>query len=331
MWRVIILFCTTAALVMSLARQGLPSAPISLRIPIGCQLGDRCFIMQYPDRDPGPQAIDYGCGRMANNAHRGTDFAISDEALMQQGVPVLATTSGTVLRVRDGVIDRLLTDSQQTEEVDGIECGNGLVIDHGNGWETQYCHLRKGSVSVKPGDRVQSGDRLGLVGASGAASFPHVHLTVSHQGDVVDPFVGVTNQSGCQVPKNSLWEKPLPYKPTGLIRSGAASEPPSMNDLWQGRFQSSNFSSQNEYFIFWVHLYGLLEGDRETMRLRDPQGNIIVFDERTNTENNRVALRYVGKHYQTESIKPGVWTGDYELQRQNEVLVSVTKSFFVQQ
>ena len=41
--------------------------------------------------------------------------------------------------------------------------GNGVVIDHGGGWISQYSHLRSGSVRVHPGDRVSAGQPLGLV------------------------------------------------------------------------------------------------------------------------------------------------------------------------
>ena len=62
-------------------------------------------------------------------------------------------------------------------------CGNGVVIRHADGWETQYCHLRRGSVQVAEGDRVEAGEPLGLVGMSGEANFPHVHLSVRRDGD----------------------------------------------------------------------------------------------------------------------------------------------------
>jgi D-3-phosphoglycerate dehydrogenase len=49
-------------------------------------------------------------------------------------------------------------------EIAGRECGNGVVIAHEDGWETQYCHMRRGSVAVQPGERVARGQTLGLVG-----------------------------------------------------------------------------------------------------------------------------------------------------------------------
>ena len=34
----------------------------------------------------------------------------------------------------------------------GRNCGNGVTLDHGDGWQTQYCHMRRGSVAVKVAD-----------------------------------------------------------------------------------------------------------------------------------------------------------------------------------
>ena len=53
--------------------------------------------------------------------------------------------------------------------------GNYAVIDHGNGEYSLLAHMRQGSVTVKPGDRVKQGQKLGEIGCSGDAMFPHLH------------------------------------------------------------------------------------------------------------------------------------------------------------
>jgi hypothetical protein len=53
--------------------------------------------------------------------------------------------------------------------------GNHVLIDHGNGEYSWLAHLKQGSVTVKPGDRVKRGQRLGAIGRSGDAMFPHLH------------------------------------------------------------------------------------------------------------------------------------------------------------
>lgn len=327
MWRMIVLAMMTMAIALGCSTQGFSTPSISLGLPLDCKLGQGCFILQYPDRDPSPNAVDYGCGRMTYDNHNGTDFAIRDEALMKKGVPVIASAPGTVLRVRDGVVDRRVQSEQDEKAVQGNECGNGLVIDHGNGWELQYCHLRQNSILVKPNDRVTAGQVLGLIGESGLASFPHVHLSVRYQGQEIDPSVGVTSDTGCEVKPNPLWAQPLAYKPTGLIRSGISPTPPTLEQLWQGAYQTHQLSSQNAALVFWVHLYGVLAGDKESFEIRDPAGQVIVMDQRTSDRPNRVAMGFVGKKFTPGTLKPGNWTGIYTLQRQNETIISVNLPF----
>ncbi len=58
------------------------------------------------------------------------------------------------------------------------ECGNGVVIAHAGGWETQYCHMAQGGLAVKPDQPVTTGQTL-AVGLSGLTEYPHLHFTVS--------------------------------------------------------------------------------------------------------------------------------------------------------
>jgi len=85
---------------------------------------------------------------------------------------MVAAAPGRVLRFRDDMIDVDVRDIG-LNLVKGRDAGNAVVIDHGGGWETQYSHLRLGSIVVKPGDQVVAGDVLGMIGMSGRAEFPH--------------------------------------------------------------------------------------------------------------------------------------------------------------
>ena len=99
---------------------------------------------------PGPAATDFTCGPLSYDGHDGTDIALPTRAAMAEGVAVLAAAPGTVTGIRDGIADF-------APVIQGKECGNGVVIDHGAGWVTQYCHLRQGSVAGQT--RRQRGNR----------------------------------------------------------------------------------------------------------------------------------------------------------------------------
>jgi murein DD-endopeptidase MepM/ murein hydrolase activator NlpD len=64
-----------------------------------------------------------------------------------------------------------------------------VTIAHGSGVRTMYAHLSR--VSVRVGQRVSVGQRVGRVGASGHATGPHLHFEVRLRGAAVDPLTGL--------------------------------------------------------------------------------------------------------------------------------------------
>ena len=171
-------------------------APTDLALPLDCEPGQSCWILRYVDHDPGPGVRDYACGPVTGDAHKGTDFAIRDLKEMVEGVEVRAAAAGVIDALRDGVPDVALEEGGR-EAIAGRECGNGIRIAHGDGWSTWYCHLRRGSVMVAEGDRVEVGQPLALVGLSGETSFPHLHFDVRQGERVIDPFVGLERSEQC--------------------------------------------------------------------------------------------------------------------------------------
>jgi hypothetical protein len=182
LWRRVAMFGAVLAAPLAARAQ-----TIELKLPIDCEVGRSCFIQNYVDHDASPNARDYQCGTLTYNDHDGTDFRLTSLVAQRAGVNVLAVADGQILRMRDGVVD-VLQKPSETPPADDRACGNGIVISHADGWETQYCHLARGSVTVKPGDRVAGGQSIARVGLSGRTQFPHLHLTVRHRGRVIDPF-----------------------------------------------------------------------------------------------------------------------------------------------
>jgi len=185
-----------------------PEGP-ELSLPVACEPGRTCFIQSFVDVDTGTGAQDFACGSATYDGHKGTDFRVLSVAAAHRGVDVLASAVGIVKAVRDGMDDALASEATR-REIAGRECGNGVVLDHGGGWETQYCHMLRGSIAVKAGERVARGERLGHVGYSGLAEFAHLHLEVRRDGQPIDPFSGRAQSEPCSPEKrewSGLWDR----------------------------------------------------------------------------------------------------------------------------
>ena len=295
---------------------------IVLRKPIGCAMGQTCLIQQYVDHDPGPGAVDYRCGIASYDHHDGTDFRIPDKVAQGRGVNVLAAADGVVRAVRDGQSD-FAVGAFNAAKVKGIECGNGVVIDHGDGWQTQYCHMRQGSVRVKPGDRVTAGTALGLVGQSGDAAFPHLHLTVRLNGQAVDPFAfgGATCGTG-----QSLWRQEdraeLAYGDTQVLNAGFATAAVPADDVERGMIAAPDRRSRA--LTLYVRAINLREGDVQSLSLKGPDGLLAQTQSPPLDHSKAQYQLFVGKKLGAVQWPAGTYTGTYTVTRDDKTVVTKT-------
>jgi murein DD-endopeptidase MepM/ murein hydrolase activator NlpD len=112
---------------------------------------------------PSPGEIVLGWQRRSHGGHDGIDFAAA------AGDRVSAAAAGTVIFAGD----------------EPIRFGKLVVLDHGGGWHTAYGYLSR--VTVKKGDTVRTGERIGLTGRSGEAGRPQVHFEIRRGDKPVDP------------------------------------------------------------------------------------------------------------------------------------------------
>ncbi len=82
-------------------------------------------------------------------------------------------------------------------------CANKVQIEHSNGVTTTYCHLLTNSITVKQGEYVKQGDKIGEVGSTGCSTGPHLHFAVN-DGSKRDPLnyvkpYNVTNPNRCGI------------------------------------------------------------------------------------------------------------------------------------
>jgi len=261
-----------------LAAQGATGAgtPPVLRLPLDCKPGESCWIANHVDLDPGSGARDYACGRLTYDGHSGTDFALRDLAAMREGVRVLAAAAGVVRAVRDGVADVSVRERGK-DEVKGRECGNGVRIDHGAGWQTQYCHLRRGSIVVHQGDQVSAGQPLGTVGLSGQTEYPHLHFGVRRDAASADPFGGETSAQGCAPRARGLWDDAtaaaLPYAPGAIYNFGVAPLVPPLPEVRDGRYRARVLPRDAEAVVVWAQVFGAVEGDALRFDVEGPDGS----------------------------------------------------------
>lgn len=319
------MFGAVVPLTLALAAPTAPAGPPpTLSFPLACRTGVSCEVQNYVDRDPGPGARDYRCGRETYQGHKGVDIRLLDMAAQKRGVNVLAAAPGVVSRMRDGMEDISIR-APVAPSVAGQECGNGLIIDHGGGWTTQYCHMAKGSLVVKPGQKVQAGTVLGRVGLSGQTEFPHLHIQVARNGQVVDPFdPDMADAGGCQA-KGPLWSPAalaqLGYKQGAVLNAGFAGGPVKMEDVEGGAISPPGRDAA--YLVAYVRATELQAGDVISMSLTAPDGRSLAQSQLPplgGFQAQHVAL--IGKKKPPAGWPAGVYKASYRVLRQGKAVVS---------
>ena len=317
------------------ARRDHDSAPAAermsrLRAPLACAEAT-CFIQNFPDVAPGPLVRDPFCGGLSYDGHDGLDFRVS-LAQFVQGAPVLAPADGVVLGVRDGEPDGQFLRAGQAS-LQGRDCGNGVGLDHGGGLTTQLCHLKNGSLKVRTGERVKAGQVIGLVGLSGAAQFPHVHVSAFVDRQKIDPLTGTAlGASPCKAEASvesravALWDlgdaetaRAL-QRPTGQIIDVAFfAAPPRESDPVYLQTPAQGAAGEPA-LIFWAQAAPVRLGDELMVTVVNAGGAAIATHHTALEKDRAQASVFTGLRRSRERTPLGVYRGEAVLRRAGAII-----------
>lgn len=321
----------------------MPALPVPAEpmfgLPLACPAGSNCPIQQFVDLDAGPGVRDPWCGTKTYDGHKGTDFRVLSMQDVARGVEVVAMADGVVKASRDGMADRLVSTDEDRKAVAARECGNGLILDHGGGLETQYCHMRRGSLRLARGTKVRKGKVLGFVGASGMAQFPHVHVTLRRDGNVVDPFTGLNVGQDCAesasgeaagqggpgwLDATAMAALTVPDMPT-LLSAGFADRPVSDEDLVQTGLPALP-GRNSRALVGYIWAINLAKADRLTLRI-EKDGRL--FSEQTSQPLDRSKAVYVAYTGKKGSPAAGRYRLDAAIVRQGRTIVAESQEFIL--
>ena len=149
---------------------------------------DGCGGMDYPARDETPYVLPYpvgethatglcNCSSSFHSADRNDNLAYDFD--MPEGSVFTAIRAGSVIKV-----------VEDQNDFGGDGAGNYLVVNHRDGSYGLYYHSPRNGILVEEGDEVSQGQELGIVGRSGYAGYPHLHLIVTWR-NYRWPYTGV--------------------------------------------------------------------------------------------------------------------------------------------
>ena len=118
------------------------------------------------------------------DAYGWTVHPLTQKESFHSGVDLEAETGQNVLAVAAGTV----LDCSYSEA-----CGYHVTLEHENGVQTMYAHLR--AFYVESGDTVAQGQVIAAVGATGWATGPHLHLSVFLNGEAVDPLTALASET----------------------------------------------------------------------------------------------------------------------------------------
>jgi hypothetical protein len=294
------------------------AADISLSAPVACPPGLTCPVQNLFDHWQGKGVRDFRCTALSYDGHDGTDIRAPSMAAQRAGVEVKAAADGVVVGTRDGMADTGIKGGGR-EAVKDVECGNGVLLRHGDGWDTQYCHMAQGSIAVKKGDEVKRGQPLGRIGLSGMTEFPHLHFALRKDGKPVDPYA-LDGASATCGPTRSAWAPEAaaamtPQAPL-VLNAGFSSGPVEGDEIESDAISAKRPDRNSPALVVYGRAIGLATGDSLIVTLYGPDGATLARNAIPPAPNARAQWSaFAGRKRPAEGWPPGTYRGRVEIMR----------------
>jgi hypothetical protein len=194
-----------------------------------------------------------------------------------------------------------------------------VLIEHESGWSTQYCHMAKGSVRVKIGDQMKTGQPIGLVGLSGDTEFFHLHFTVRHHGKIIDPFAYGAAENSCGSGR-SLWTASLAeqmqYRRGEIIDFGFAGIAPTMELVESGEIGRHPVTQASDALVAYVRAIGLQAGDQPSLAVQGSGGAAFSASNVAALDRDKAQLLVIAGKKRTAPAWPaGRYSATYRVMR----------------
>ncbi len=268
--------------------------------PLSSKPAKEYYTYIYVDQDPRTDhMVDYRGGQFIYDQHSGIDLGPASFSWMDAGYPILAMAPGVVTVVDDGNFDR--------ETVIADRSGNGVVIDHGDGWQTVYWHFAANSITVKVGDTVTAGQLLGITGSSGTSGGVHLDFEVQHNFAAVETMYDPAKYY-IDPPLYQGDEDPI------VIDSGTSNYWPTDGDEWyEGLSGVSQFPTSGSGFAgAWFLVSNFPTGATVHIKWYRPDGTLAADQSYTPTSAvGEIVGRSLGMN--TLQGAPGTWEAVLEI------------------
>ena len=132
-------------------------------------------------------------------------------------------------------------------------------------------HMARGFILVAPGVVVAAVQPIGVFGDSDNIEFPHLHLSLRHKVDNVDPF-DLADAASCGNDSDPLWSDDTTDARGGILSAGFADAIAGYDSIQAGTADAAQFQSNDSALVLWGYFHNSREGDQICLTITDPSG-----------------------------------------------------------